>query len=69
MTYQKFDKLIQSFENQFVIYTKDGRILFLRPNPYYNPAAVLATNETSFELEIIEYEDISYVIVDGEKYK
>ncbi|NPV12994.1 MAG: hypothetical protein HPY57_14605 [Ignavibacteria bacterium] len=69
MTYKRFDKLIQSFKNQFVIYTKDGRILFLRPRPYYNPAAVLATNEKTFELEIIEYEDIDYVIVDGQKYK
>lgn len=69
MTYNKFEKLIKKFTNQFVIYTKDGRILFLRPEPYFNGAAVLATNEKSFELEIIEYYEIDYVVIDGQKYK
>jgi len=69
MNYKKFDELIKRFKNQFVIYTKDGRILFLRPKPYFNEAAVLATNEKTFELEIIEYDQISHVVVDGKKYK
>lgn len=69
MTYRRFERLIDEFENQFVIYTNDGRILFLRPKPYFNSVAVLATNEKTFELEIIEYEDIDYVVVDGNTYK
>lgn len=53
-----------------LLYTNDGRILFLRPKPYFNSVAVLATNEETFELEIIEYDNIDYVVVvDGNTYK
>lgn len=70
MDYKKFDKLMINCKNQFVIYTKDEKICFIRMgNPIYNGAACLATNEKTFELEIIEYKDINKVVVDGNKYK
>jgi len=70
MTYRRFNTLIDEFENQFVIHTKDGRILFLRTDSFYNEiGGVLATNEKTFELEIIQYDEIDYAVVDGNTYK
>lgn len=70
MNYRRFDNLVREFKNQFVIYTKDGRILFLKPDPFYNEiGGVLATNEKTFEIEIITYPEIDYVVVDGNTYK
>jgi hypothetical protein len=70
MTYDRFNELIKNCQNQFLIHALNGDILFLRiGNAFYNPIGVVATNEKTFELEIVEYDKIKYVIVDGCSYK
>ena len=70
MNYKEFDKLVKRVKNQFLIHTKDGQDYFvmLRNQIHYNMVGCVATNEKTFSLEIIKYEDIEYVIVDSVKY-
>lgn len=70
MTYKRFDSLMKECKNQFIIRTKDDKLLFFKiGNIIYNNIGCLATNEKTFELEIIQYDDIQHAIVDGKLYK
>ena len=71
MNYKDFDKLVKSVKNQFLIHTKDGNDYFimLRNQIHYNMVGCVATNEKTFELSVLEYEDMIFVVVDGIKYE
>jgi len=69
MEYNEFDKLIKNCKNQFIIKTSDNKTYFLALNKtlHYNGVGFLATNENTSDIDILTYEDIDYLIVDGEK--
>ena len=62
MTYKKFQKLLSECKHQFVISTKDNKKCFIRlgKSLTHNDCGCLATNEATFEVEILEYGNIDY---------
>jgi len=69
ITYKEFDGFVKIAKFQFVLKTKKGIYFLSLPNyTSYNENGFVAHNETTGQIEILTFEDITEITVDSKKY-